>query len=258
MPETGFVAIVTGSSSGLGAAAAKMLAAGGGRVVVNYNASEAAAREVAAACEAAGGEAVVCRANVADDDDCRRLADAAMERWGRIDGLINNAGITKFVAAGDLDGLSAADFHDIYAVNLVGPYQMIRAVAPHMKAAGRGAVVNIASTAGINGIGSSTAYACSKAALINLGRSLARALGPEIRVNTVCPGFIQGRWLREGMGPETYDRIKTHLEATLPLKRTGTPEEMAEAAVWLLTAGRNITGQEVIVDAGLTLGTPRP
>ena len=178
-----------------------------------------------------------------------------LDKWGRVDGLLNNAGTTQFVAADDLDGLSADDFQRIYAVNVVGPYQMIRAVAPHMKAQGQGSIVNVASTAGLNGFGSSTAYACSKGALITMGKSLARALGPEIRVNTVCPGFIQGDWLRDGLGVETYERLKAGMEKASPLQRAGTPEDMAEVAVWLLTGARNVTGQHVVSDAGAGLGS---
>jgi 3-oxoacyl-[acyl-carrier protein] reductase len=251
------VTIVTGAASGLGAAAAKMLAATGGRVVINYRSREAAAQEVAAACEAAGGQAITVHGDVAKDEDCHGLVKATVEKWGRVDGLLNNAGTTKFAAADDLDALSAEDFQHIYAVNVVGPYQMIRAVAPQMKAQGSGSIVNIASTAGLNGFGSSTAYACSKGALITMGKSLARALGPEIRLNTVCPGFIQGEWLRDGLGAETYERLKAGIEQASPLKRAGTPEDMAEVAVWLLSAAGNVTGQEVVVDAGASLGPLR-
>lgn len=250
----GSVTIVTGSSRGLGAAVARMLAAKGGKVVVNHSRSEDEARAVAAGCEACGAETLVVRADVVRDEDCRRLAAAALERWGRIDGLVNNAGITKFVDFRDLDGLDAEDFQRIFGVNVVGPYQMIRAVAPHMKARGAGAVVNVASTAGVTGLGSSIAYAASKGALINMTKGLARALGPEVRVNAICPGFIQGEWLRRGLGEDRYLQLKTLLERTAPLARTGTAEEMAEVAVWLLEGGRHVTGETVIVDGGATLG----
>ncbi|MEX2080703.1 MAG: SDR family NAD(P)-dependent oxidoreductase, partial [Dehalococcoidia bacterium] len=208
MDINGGVTIVTGSATGVGAAAARMLAAKGCNVVINYTKSETEARETAAACEAFGVQALLCRADVSNDADCRRMAGEAVAKWGRIDGLINNAGTTRFVNHADLEGLSADDFLSIYSVNVVGPFQMTRAVAPHMQSAGRGAIVNISSIAGVMGVGSSIAYTASKGALNTMTLSLARALGPEIRVNTVCPGFIQGRWLRGGLGDDVYEAAK--------------------------------------------------
>jgi 3-oxoacyl-[acyl-carrier protein] reductase len=146
-----------------------------------------------------------------------------MAKWGRVDGLINNAGTTKFVNHANLDGLDADDFLNIYRVNVVGAFQMTRAVTPHMKAAGRGAVVNISSVAGVMGVGSSIAYTASKGALNTMTLSLARVLGPEIRVNTVCPGFIQGRWLRGGMGDDVYEAAVAAQERSTPLRHAGTP-----------------------------------
>src|SRR5260370_26299450 len=155
---------VTGASTGLGAARALELARGGSAVVINYSRSATEAEETAKACIRAGGEAIVVRGDVAQDADCRRLAAAALDRWGRIDGLVNTAGTTKFASMRNLDALSADDFHHIYSVNLVAAYQMIRACEAPLRAA-RGAVVNVSSIAGALGIGSSGAYACSKVAL---------------------------------------------------------------------------------------------
>jgi len=253
MDLKGKVTIVTGSASGIGAATAKQLAAAGGRVVVNYTKSEQAAKEVVAACAAAGGEALPVQADVSDDAACRKLAEAAMARWGRIDGLVNNAGTTKFVDHANLAGLDMADFQRIFAVNVVGPFQMVRAVAEQMRAGGGGSVVNISSIAGVMGIGSSAAYAASKGALNTLTLSLARALGPDIRVNAVCPGFVQGSWLREGMGAQRYDAYKAFLEANAPLRRAGRPEDMASAAVWMLYGNPNVTGEVLLCDAGAHL-----
>ena len=139
-------------------------------------------------------------------------------------------------------------------MNVVGPYQMIRAAAPHLKASGDGAVVNVSSIAGVMGTGSCVAYAASKGAVNTMTLSLARALGPEIRVNTVCPGFVQGDWLRNGMGPEKYDATKAALEATTPLRRAGGAEHMAEAVVMFLEAGSHITGEFLMADGGGHLG----
>jgi NAD(P)-dependent dehydrogenase (short-subunit alcohol dehydrogenase family) len=254
----GGTVIVTGSATGVGAASAKLLASKGCNVVINYTKSEAEAKETVAACEALGVETVLCQADVSVDADCRRMTDAAMDKWGRIDGLINNAGRTTFVPHGELESLDIEDFQGIYAVNVVGPFQMTRAVAPHMRAAGQGSVVNISSVAGVMGGGSSIAYAASKGALNTMTLSLARALGPEIRVNTVCPGFIAGRWLRGGMGDEVYEAALARQERVTPLKKAGTPEDMAQAAVWFLEGADLVTGEILMVDAGSHLGGGSP
>ncbi len=254
MKESRPVAIVTGSSRGVGAATVKLLAQKGYNVVINYSRSELEALDVQTACKNLGAETLLCRASVAEDEDCRRLIRETMHRWGRIDALVNNAATTKFCAHDNLEGLTDEDFTEIYKTNLIGPYQMIRAAAPHMKAAGRGAVVNIASTAGLNGIGSCIAYCASKGALITMTRSLARVLGPEIRVNAVCPGFIQGEWLRGGMGGDTYEAVKNYLEATNPLQKTATPETIAPTILFLLEDATLITGETLVLDGGNHLG----
>jgi len=254
MKESRRVAIITGSSRGVGAATAKLLAQKGYNVVINYSKSEQEALEIQKSCEDLGAETLLCKANVDSDADCRRMAREAMDRWGRIDALVNNAGTTKFCAHHNLEGLTPEDFQNIYATNLIGPYQMIRAVAQHMQATGAGAVVNIASTAGIDGIGSCVAYAASKGALITMTKSLARALGPAIRINAVCPGFIQGEWLRGGMGGDTYEFLKTYLETTNPLRRTATPETIAPTILYFLDDATLVTGQILILDGGHHLG----
>jgi 3-oxoacyl-[acyl-carrier protein] reductase len=250
MSETRPVAIVTGSSSGVGAATVRQLSAKGWNVAINYSRSDAAAEAVAEECRAAGAEVVVQRANVAEDADCRALVDATVAGLGRVDALVNNAGTTKFVNHADLDGLDAADFHHIYGVNTVGAFQMTRAAAPHLEAAGKAAVVMVASIAGVKGIGSSIAYAASKGAMITMTKSLARVLGPEVRVNAVCPGFIQGEWLREGMGPEVYDRSKAFLESSVPLKATATADTVAETIVSLIESASLVTGETLLLDGG--------
>ncbi len=244
------VAIVTGSSSGVGAACVQQLAAKGWNPVINYSRSEAAAQNVAKSCEKAGAEVLVVKADVAEDAECVKLVGATMERFGRIDALVNNAGTTKFVDHARLDGLDKSDFLHIYSVNTVGAFQMTRAAAPHLRAAGRAAVVNVASIAGIKGIGSSIAYAASKGAMITMTKSLARVLGPEIRVNAVCPGFIQGDWLRQGMGAETYDRSKAFLEKSVPLRVTATADTVAETIIALIEGASLVTGETLLLDGG--------
>jgi len=243
--------IVTGSSSGVGAATALALARQGFGVAVNYSRNAAPAEEVAQACVAAGGEAMVLRADVADNAHCRRLAAAARERWGRIDGLVNNAGTTKFTSMRDLDALSADEFQRIYSVNVIGAYQMVRACTEALREA-RGAVVNVSSIASTMGIGSSHAYAASKGALNALTLSLARSLGPEIRVNAVLPGFIETRWLKDGLGPNYEVARKSYLDKST-LASTLQPDDVAEAIVALLFA-KKVTGQLHTIDAGRGLG----
>ncbi len=244
--------VVTGSSSGVGAATALELARRGSAVVINYSQSATEAEETAQACIRAGGEAVVVRGDVAQDADCRRLAAAALDKWGRIDGLVNNAGTTKFASMRNLDALSAEDFHQVYSVNLVAAYQMIRACEAPLRTA-RGAVVNVSSIAGALGIGSSVAYACSKGALNTLTLALARALGPDIRVNAVLPGFIETRWLKRGLGDQ-YARAREAYCKHSALDATLTPEEVAASIVGLLES-KKITGQLLAIDAGRSIGT---
>ena len=256
MNLTDAVCIVTGSAAGIGAACAARLASKGARVAINYTKSAREAQEVAATCQDRGGQAMVVQADVSSDDDCRRLAQAVLDKWGRIDGLVNNAGTTKFVPHGDLAALDAADFQRIFGVNVIGPFQMVRAVAPAMQRQGGGAIVNVSSIAGLTGMGSSVAYAASKGALNTMTLSLARALGPAIRVNGVCPGFVETRWLTSGLGAE-YEARKKNYEAITPLKATVLPEDVADAVVWLLEGAGKVTGELITVDSGVHLGVAR-
>ena len=259
MAGQGKVAIVTGSATGLGATCAADLAELGWNIVVNYTRSKKEADETMAAVQKKGAEAILVQADVGQDSECRKLAAEAMKKWGRIDGLINNAGTTKFQNQGDLDGVSPEDFDRILRVNVTGPYMMSRAVYPAMKKQWedrqeRSAIVNISSIAGVMGVGSSIPYACSKGALNTLTLTLARWLSPAVRVNTVCPGFIQTRWLLGGMGEENYNKLRQSQEESTPLRQAGTPEQMAEAALFFLTSASNITGEFLVVDAGTHLG----
>jgi 3-oxoacyl-[acyl-carrier protein] reductase len=245
------VAVVTGSATGLGAAVVLKLAERGARVLVNYTKSLKEAEETLALAKDKGVDAVLAQGDVADDADCRRIAKTAFDRWGRIDILVNNAGTTKFADHADLDALNADDFLNIYKVNVVGAFQMIRACAPHLKDSQFGRVVNISSIAGVLGVGSSVAYAASKGALNTMTKSLARSLAPEIRVNAVCPGFIGTRWFSERFGPETYARIVEHNKQSTPLHRAGTPEDVADAVLFFCAEGaQHITGETLLSDAG--------
>ena len=254
MDIEGAVFIITGSATGLGAAVARRLSSKGGKVVINYTKSEAEAKATVDACRSLGGDVLLCRADVSDDADCRRMASETMERFGRIDGLVNNAAQSKIAAHADLEALSAEDFNRIFGVNVIGPYQMVRAVAPHMKRQGKGAIVNISSGSAFSGSGSSIAYAASKGALNTMTLSLARALAPEIRVNAVCPGVMQTRWWREGLGEDRYQSFIDNYAENSPLKAAGDPEIVADPVVWLLEGAEHVTGETIMVDSGSHLG----
>ena len=249
------VVIVTGSSQGVGAATALQLARAGAKVVVNYSRSQAPADEVAAQCRAAGGDAIVVRADVASDDDCRALVKATLDKWGRLDGLVNNAGTTKFVAHPNLAGLSAEDFHSIYSVNTIGVFQMVRAAEAALRAS-KGAVVNVSSIAGRDGVGSCIAYVASKGALNSMTLALARVMGPEVRVNAVLPGFIETGWLAAGLS-ESYEAAHRGYRMQAALEAVLTPDDVADAIVFLLATPK-VTGQLLGVDAGKNIGRTSP
>jgi 3-oxoacyl-[acyl-carrier protein] reductase len=243
-------AIITGASSGVGQACSALLASKGFNLVLNYASNDAGAAETKALCEAYNSKVVLLKGNIADEKICIAIANKAQESFGRVDALVNNAGTTKFCNHHDLQGLDVEDFQRIYAVNTIAPFLMVRAVQTLMKEQGSGAIVNVASTAGLNGIGSSIAYCASKAALLNMTKSLARVLGPEVRINAVCPGFIQGDWLKEGLGEETYEKIKAKTERQTPLGSTTTAKNIAEAIVMLIEGPRLMTGEYIVVDGG--------
>ncbi len=258
----GMCALITGSATGLGAATAVALARGGARVIVNYRASAREAEETADFCRSANAVVKVVQADVAIDEDCRRLAAAASE-WGRLDILVNNASATKHVAnPADLDALSAEDFHRIYGVNTIGPFQMIRAARPLLEAGARAAerpssVVNISSVAAFNATGSSLAYTASKAALNTMTLALARALAPLVRVNAVCPGYMDTPWWVNGVGQEAADKLRELVKGAVPLRVASRPEDIAEVVMFVAgPASRHMTGAIVPADAGVLLLVP--
>lgn len=248
------VAIVTGSGTGVGAATALALARRGWDVLINYSRSEEQALASEAACRDAGAQTLRIRGDVSQDADCRALAAAAADAWGRIDALINNAGVSLFGPDAAWDALDAQSFQRILGVNTVGTFQMVRACLPHLKAA-QGCIVNVSSVAGSLGIGSSVPYIASKGAINAMTLHLARTLAPEIRVNAVCPAFITSRWFVDGLGQAAYDKLKARSEANTPLGRASTPEDVAEAIVWLADGARTVTGELIHLDSGMHLGT---
>ena len=246
------VAIVTGSSSGIGAACALELSRRGWSVVINYSKSANEAKKVSERCK----NSILVQADVGEDAECRKLAKAALDKWGRIDALVNNAGTTKFVKHPDLEGLSAEDFLRIYRLNVVGPFQMVRACAAALKDA-KGAVVNVSSVAATMGGGSSVAYASSKAALNAMTISLARSLAPEVRVNAVLPGYVDTAWHANALGAEGASKVAQHFAGNVPLKGVARPEDVADAICWLIEGARQTTGETIFIDSGMHIALPR-
>jgi len=244
------VAIITGGSRGVGAATARLLASKGWNITITCTSSMDDAENVVKECQKLGVEAIAITADVSEDNSCVQTAQETIEKWGRIDALVNNAGTTKFVFNhADLDGLNAEDFLHIYKVNVIGPFQMVRACKEMLLNSENPSVVNISSIAGIKGLGSSLAYASSKGALNTMTKSMARNLGP-IRVNAICPGFIQGDWLRNGMGDDLYNAALKNLTNNTPLKLTVTPEQVAEGIYSFIDINTVVTGETMLMDGG--------
>ena len=238
----GKVALVTGSSSGIGEAVARQLAADGASVVVNSARSVEAGERVAAELP----DATYVQADVADEASARGLVDAAVERYGRLDILVNNAGTTVVIPHHDLEAATPEVWRRIFDVNVVGTWQLTVAALPHLKATGAGSVVNVTSLAGVRQTGSSIPYAASKAALNHMTRLLANVVGPEVRVNAVAPGLVDTPWT------DDWDVQREFVRATAPLGRTARPEDIAEVVVGLVRA-TYVTGTVVVADGGLGL-----
>src|SRR5260221_1345281 len=258
MSKDGLCAIVTGSGWGRGAATGAVLAAAGPRSEITYSWSQKEAEQTADLCRAAGGDVVVVQGDVSRDEDCKKIV-AAAARWGRLDALINNAGTTKHMAHGNLDGLSAEDFQRLYGVNTIGPFQMVRAARSLLEAAAQAsgrasAVVNVSSVPGISGIGSSIAYAASKRVLNTMTLSLARALAPLIRVNTVCPGYIDTPWFTKGRGEAGAKAVRDSVVAKDPLKLASSAVDIPQLVCFLASsASGSMTGELLRMDAGMHL-----
>lgn len=249
----GQVAIVTGSATGVGRETALALAREGAGVVINYTKSKAEAESTFAAVCDLGVPALLFQGDVSRDEDCRAMVKAAEKQLGRVDILINNAGTTSFIPHADLEAVQVEDFTRIMAVNLQGPFQMVRAARAALEASGQGSVVNVSSIAGLRAIGSSIPYCASKAALNNMTVALARVLAPKIRVNAVAPGFITGRWLKAGLG-DNYEAMLAGNRKRTPMGRVCDPEDVAAAIVSLVTGSRLVTGHVMPVEGGMLFG----
>jgi 3-oxoacyl-[acyl-carrier protein] reductase len=252
------VALITGAASGIGAATAKRLAARGCNIVVDYSRNAAGAEATAAACRALGAEALVLQADIADDAACRDLVQKTFARFGRLDILVNNAGRTRHVPAENLEALTSADFDAVFGLNVRGAFQMARAAVPVLQEAPTAAIVNISSDSGLSGDGSSLAYAASKGALNTLTLGLARTLAPRIRVNAVCPGYVDTDWALAWQDEARHARFRDEVVALSPLKLIPSADDIAEAVEWLALGARCVTGQLIVIDAGTHLTAGRP
>ena len=247
------VALVTGSASGIGRAAALRLARGGYDVAINYSRSADRAEKTLADLREAGATAEAYQADVSDDVAVRAMVAAVVERFGRFDVLVNNAGTTSEAAPDDLDAVTADDWDRVFAVNVRGLFQVTRAAEPHLRAA-EGSVVNVASIVGLRPGPQPHAYAASKAAVISLNRTLSRALAPQVRVNAVAPGWIAGEWMERTLG-ENYDWLMERRAKQTPMRRNVTLEDVAESVFALATSHPFVTGDVVVIDGGFTATT---
>ena len=253
MAEVKPAALVTGSATGIGRAEAVALARAGYDVAVNFSRSEDSARETAAECERAGAKTITVACDVADDDAVRAMVREAEAAFGRLDVLCNNAGITSSAPFKDLDAIDLDEWDRVLAVNVRGIVQVTRACVPMLRAA-KGCVVNTASIVGLRPGPQPLAYSTSKAAVVSLTKTLALALGPDIRVNAVAPGWMEGDWMKRMLG-ENYDRLMERRARMTPLRRCVTADDVAETMLSLVRSNHFVTGEIVVVDGGFANAT---
>jgi 3-oxoacyl-[acyl-carrier protein] reductase len=253
MTQSKPAALITGAATGIGRAAAVALAAAGYDVAINYSRSEAAARETAAQAQSKGAKTLLHQCDVSDDASVRKMLAAVEKEFGRLDALVNNAGITSNVKPSDFDGMTAEEWDRVFAVNVRGMFQVTRAAAPMLKAA-RGSVVNTASIVGLRPGPQPLPYAASKAAVVSLTKLLALNLAPDVRVNAVAPGWMEGDWMQRMLG-DRYDDLMARRAKSTPLRRCATAEDVAEVIVNLITSNRFVNGEIIVIDGGFSVTT---
>jgi 3-oxoacyl-[acyl-carrier protein] reductase len=246
-------ALITGGATGIGHAAVLALARAGYDVAINYASSAAAARDTAAAAEACGVRALLIQCDVSDEAAVRAMVATVADAFGRLDVLINNAGTTAPWKPRDLETLDLDEWDRVFAVNVRGLFQVTRACVPLLRQA-RGCVVNTASIVGLRPGPQPLPYAASKAAVVNLTKTLAWNLGPDIRVNAVAPGWMEGDWMKRMLADKYDDLMGKRAKAT-PLKRVVTAEDVAETMMTLVRSNRFVTGEVIVIDGGFTSST---
>lgn len=247
-------ALVTGAATGIGSSAAIALAKNGYDVVVNYSRSEDAAKFTAREAEAAGAKTLLCRADVSDDTAVRAMLAATEKEFGCLDVLINNAGTTVDVEPKNFEELTVESWNRVFAVNVLGLFLVTRAAVPLLKKSSNGCIVNTCSIAGLRPSAQPLPYAASKAAVANLTKTLANALGPQIRVNAVAPGWIEGEWMKRTLA-DNYEGLMARRAKYTPLKRCCTEDDVADSMLSLILHNRFVTGEIIIVDGGFASTT---
>jgi len=250
----GKAALVTGSATGIGRSTALALARRGCGVVINYTRSREEAEETVRDARAAGGRALLYRCDVSDDSAVRDMVAACEREFGSLDVLVNAAGTSHFAPVEDLEAMTDEVWDRIFAVNVRGTFLATRAAAPLLRRAGQGAVVNLASVAGLRPAAQVIPYAASKAAIVTMTVSFARLLAPEVRVNAVAPGWMEGRWMEAALG-EAYARLMQRRAQRTPLGRVARPEDVAQTILSLIEQNDFVTGQVLVVDGGYSIAS---
>jgi 3-oxoacyl-[acyl-carrier protein] reductase len=248
------VALVTGAATGIGRSVAIALAKSGYDVVINYSKSEDAAKVTAQNAETAGAKTLLHRCDVSDDAGVRAMVAATEKQFGRLDVLINNAGTTVDVEPKNLDEMTVEGWNRVFAVNVLGLFLVTRAVVPLLKKSPNACIVNTCSIAGLRPSAQPLPYAASKAAVANMTKTLANALGPQIRVNAVAPGWIEGEWMKRTLA-ENYEGLMVRRAKYTPLKRCCTEDDVADSMLSLILHNRFVTGEIIIVDGGFSSTT---
>lgn len=247
-------ALVTGAASGIGRSAVLALARAGYDVAINYSRSDKAAREVEAEAQSAGARTLLCKCDVADDAAVRAMLKTVEAAFGHLDVLVNNAGTTTDVKPKDFEGMSVEEWDRVFAVNVRGLFQVTRASLPLLRKSKEACIVNTASIVGLRPGPQPLAYAASKAAVVNLTKTLAYNLGPDIRVNAVAPGWMEGDWMKR-MLKDKYDDLMGRRAKLTPLKRCVTADDVAETMMSLIQGNRFVTGEIIVVDGGFSSST---
>ncbi|HEY8675885.1 MAG TPA: SDR family oxidoreductase [Candidatus Dormibacteraeota bacterium] len=248
------VALVTGAARGIGRSTALACAQHGYDIVLNFSRSREATQAVADEVAATGARGALFQADVADEAAVTAMLAMVRGDFGRLDALVNNAGTTIPTPPSDLDGLSMDDWDRVFAVNVRGTFQVTRAAVPLLRQSSQAAIVNVASIVGLRPGPQPFPYAASKAAVVNLTKTLAGALGPAIRVNAVAPGWMVGDWMEHALG-DNYERLMERRARLTPLGRCVTPDEVAITIVNLLTSNPFVTGEVVVIDGGYAAST---